>query len=63
MTLASGQAVTNLWGGVATGTSGAISVRNASYNGTLAGGGTTTFGYVAGGNGANVPTGIGCSSP
>lgn len=63
MTLAAGQAVTNLWGGVATGTSGAISVRNASYNGSLAAGGTTTFGYVAGGNGANAPTGIGCSSP
>ncbi|WP_433443529.1 cellulose binding domain-containing protein [Nonomuraea sp. CA-141351] len=63
MTLTAGQSVTNLWGGVATGTSGAISVRNASYNGVLAAGGTTTFGYVAGGNGATAPAGIGCSSP
>ncbi|MFI7229585.1 cellulose binding domain-containing protein [Nonomuraea angiospora] len=63
MTLAAGQAVTNLCGGVATGSGGAISVRNASYNGTLAAGGTTTFGYVAGGKGADTPTGIGCSSP
>jgi lysophospholipase L1-like esterase len=63
MTLAAGQSVTNLWGGAATGTSGAISVRNASYNGVLAANGTTTFGYVAGGNGATAPTGIGCSSP
>ncbi|MFI7129346.1 cellulose binding domain-containing protein [Nonomuraea sp. NPDC050153] len=63
MTLAAGQAVTNLWGGVATGAGGAISVRNASYNGSLAAAGTTTFGYVATGNGATAPTGIGCSSP
>ncbi|MGW6502281.1 cellulose binding domain-containing protein [Nonomuraea angiospora] len=63
MTLPAGQAVTNLWGGIATGAGGAISVRNASYNGTLAAGGTTTFGHVAGGNGADAPTGIGCSSP
>ncbi|MET7331166.1 cellulose binding domain-containing protein [Nonomuraea sp. NPDC005650] len=63
MTLAAGQAVTNLWGGVATGTGGAISVRNASYNGSLAAAGTTTFGYVATGNGATAPAAVGCSSP
>ncbi|WP_308016227.1 cellulose binding domain-containing protein [Nonomuraea aurantiaca] len=61
MTLAAGQAVGNLWDGVATGTSG--DVRNASYNGVLTAGGTTTFGYVAGGDSATAPAGVGCSSP
>jgi hypothetical protein len=63
MTLAAGQAVGNLRDGVATGTSGAISVRNASYNGVLTAGGTTTFQYVAGGDSATAPAGVGCSSP
>ncbi|MGX7673943.1 cellulose binding domain-containing protein [Plantactinospora sp. DSM 117369] len=63
MTLASGQSITNLWNGVNTGTSGAVSVRNAPYNGSLAASGTTTFGYVANGNGATAPTGVACTSP
>jgi len=63
MTLASGQTITNLWNGVNTGTSGAVSVRNAPYNGTIAVNGSTSFGYTANGNGALTPTNITCSSP
>jgi len=63
LTLAGGQTITNLWNGVNTGTSGAISVKNAAYNGALAANGTTTFGFVANGNGSSTPTGIGCTSP
>ncbi|MGI5158463.1 cellulose binding domain-containing protein [Microbispora sp. CA-102843] len=63
MTLAAGQSITNLWGGVNTGTGGAVSVRNAPYNGTVAAGGTTTFGFVANGDGAAAPGGVSCSSP
>jgi len=63
MTLAAGQSITNLWGGVNTGTGGAVSVRNAPYNGTVAAGGTTTFGFVANGDGAATPGGVSCSSP
>ncbi|MEO3926824.1 cellulose binding domain-containing protein [Micromonosporaceae bacterium B7E4] len=63
MALASGQSVTNLWNGVNTGTSGAVSVRNAAYNGAIPANGTTTFGYVASGNGAAAPTGVTCTSP
>jgi len=63
MTLAGGQSITNLWNGVNTGTSGAISVRNAAYNGSLPTGGSTTFGFVANGNGATAPTGLTCTSP
>jgi acetylxylan esterase len=63
MTLASGQTISSLWNGVNTGTSGAVTVRNASYNGTLAANAATTFGYVANGDSANTPTGISCTSP
>ena len=63
MTLASGQTITNLWNGTVTGSSGAISVQNASYNGSLSAGGSTTFGYVANGNGALAPSAVSCSSP
>ncbi|MCW6003562.1 cellulose binding domain-containing protein [Micromonospora sp. CPCC 205371] len=63
MTLPSGQSITNLWNGANTGTSGAVSVRNAPYNGSLAANATTTFGYVANGNGAAAPTGVACTSP
>lgn len=63
MTLANGQTIVNLWNGVNTGTSGAISVRNAPYNGTIAVNGSTSFGYTANGNPALTPSNISCSSP
>ena len=62
LTLASGQTITQLWNGVNTGTSGAVIVKNASYNGTLSGGGSTTFGYTGSGS-AGTPTNISCTSP
>ncbi|MEV0199805.1 cellulose binding domain-containing protein [Nonomuraea sp. NPDC050691] len=63
MTLAGGQTITSLWNGVNTGTSGAITVKNASYNGTIAGNGSTTFGFTAGGAGSTAPAGVTCTSP
>jgi lysophospholipase L1-like esterase len=63
LTLAGGQGITSLWNGVASGTSGPISVRNAPYNGAVPANGTTTFGFVADGDGAAVPSGVGCTSP
>jgi endo-1,4-beta-xylanase len=63
LTLASGQTITNLWNGVNSGTSGAITVKNAAYNGTIGGGSSTTFGYTANGNGTLAPTGVSCTSP
>jgi hypothetical protein len=62
MTLANGQTIANLWNGVNSGTSGSVSVGNAPYNGSVAGGGSTTFGYVASGDAAAAPTGISCTS-
>jgi len=61
MTLPGGQTITQLWNGVNTGNSGSVSVRNATYNGTLNGGGSTTFGYTGSGS-AGTPTNVSCTS-
>jgi lysophospholipase L1-like esterase len=63
MSLAGGQSITNLWNGVNTGASGAVTVRNAAYNGAIPAGGATVFGYVANGSSSAAPTGITCTSP
>jgi len=60
LTLANGYTITNMWGAVAN-TAG--TVRNAPYNGSVAGGGTTTFGFVASGTGAAGVTTPTCASP
>jgi hypothetical protein len=60
LTLAGGQAISSIWNGVNSGTSGAVTVTNAPYNGTLAPGATTTFGYTATGNGAVAATDVSC---
>ena len=62
MGLASGQAISSLWNGVNTATSGTVAVRNAAYNGTLGANATTTFGFMATGNGASTPS-VTCASP
>jgi len=62
LTLASGQAISSLWNGVNTGTTGSITVRNASYNGTLGAGASTIFGFTATGSSSAAPTNMGCSS-
>ncbi len=63
MTLPSGQSITQLWNGVNSGTSGAVTVKNASYNGTIAAGSSTTFGYTGNGDGSQTPSSISCTSP
>jgi len=60
--LQSGQSITNLWNGVNSGTSGSVSVKNAAYNGSLGGNASTTFGFVANGNGSATPS-VSCTSP
>jgi endo-1,4-beta-xylanase len=61
MTLAGGQSIASLWNGVASGSSGTISVRNAAYNGTVPAGGSTTFGFVGTGSSSPAPSGVTCS--
>ncbi|MFC7278673.1 endo-1,4-beta-xylanase [Paractinoplanes rhizophilus] len=62
LTLAGGQSVVNLWNGVNTGASGAITVRNAPYNGSLGANASTSFGFVANGS-STAPGNISCTSP
>jgi hypothetical protein len=49
-TLASGQSVTSVWNGTSSSSGSTITVRNASYNGALAAGSATTFGFTASGS-------------
>ncbi|MEV4666043.1 cellulose binding domain-containing protein [Micromonospora echinofusca] len=63
LTLAGGQAISSLWNGTHTATTGDITVRNAAYNGTLGANASTTFGFTATGNGATAPGNITCTSP
>ncbi|MCZ7436767.1 cellulose binding domain-containing protein [Micromonospora sp. WMMC241] len=51
LTLAGGASITSVWNGVASGTSGTVSVTNQSYNGRLAAGQSTSFGFQGTGTG------------
>ena len=62
LTLPSGQTISSLWNGVNTGTSGAVSVKNAAYDGSVGPGASTSFGYTGTGNGALTPSNISCTS-
>ena len=46
-TLASGQAISQLWNGTLTTSGSAVTVKSMSYNGALAAGASTTFGFQA----------------
>ncbi|MGC5307957.1 cellulose binding domain-containing protein [Micromonospora zamorensis] len=50
LTLPSGATVSSVWNGVGSGTSGTITVANQSYNGRLAAGQATSFGFQGTGN-------------
>jgi endo-1,4-beta-xylanase len=63
LTLPSGVTIQSLWNGVNSGTTGAITVKNASYNGSLGGGASTSFGFTAIGNSSPAPSGVSCTSP
>ncbi len=61
-TLASGQTISSLWNGVNSGTTGAVTVKNASYNGTIAPGDSTSFGFTGTGGSATASN-VSCTSP
>lgn len=44
------QSITQLWGGVSTGSGSNVTVRNESWNGSLAPGASTTFGFIGSGS-------------
>ncbi|MFC8850315.1 MULTISPECIES: cellulose binding domain-containing protein [unclassified Micromonospora] len=62
LTLGSGQALSSVWNGTNTGTTGNVTVKNAAYNGTLGSNASTTFGFTATGDGP-APSNISCTSP
>lgn len=49
------QKITNLWNGTYTQSGETVSVSNASYNGTLAPGATTTVGFTVSYTSSNAP--------
>ncbi|NUT54068.1 MAG: cellulose-binding protein [Saccharothrix sp.] len=51
-----GRTVTQAWNATVTQTGTSVTARNLSWNGALAPGGTTTFGFLANGSGAGTPT-------
>ena len=56
-TFANGQTVSQAWGATVSAGGAAVTARNADYNGTLAAGASTSFGFIGTWNGANaVPT-------
>ncbi|MCA2211425.1 endo-1,4-beta-xylanase [Jidongwangia harbinensis] len=63
LTLAGGQTIANVWNGVHTGTSGAVSIRNAAYNGSVGASASTSFGFLVNGGSNTAPGDIVCSSP
>lgn len=52
--LPSGASINSLWSGVNSGTSGAVTVTNAPYNGALGAGQSAAFGFVGSGSGSAV---------
>ncbi|MEU8167785.1 cellulose binding domain-containing protein [Micromonospora sp. NPDC049004] len=59
--LSNGQSISQVWNGTLSTSGSTATVRNVSYNGSLAPGGTTTFGFLGSGTPANAsPT---CASP
>jgi chitodextrinase len=59
-----GVSIIQLWSGTFTTSGTTVTVHNLSYNGSLAAGGTTTFGFTANASGANGATpSLGCTSP
>lgn len=61
-TFPSGVSITNLWNGTNSSSGSNLVVKNAPYNGSLPGSGTTTFGFTANGN-APASWTLTCTSP
>lgn len=61
LTFANGQHVTQAWNATVTQAAATVSAQNMSYNGTLAPGGTATFGFLATWAGANTAPTAGCT--
>ncbi|MEU8268839.1 cellulose binding domain-containing protein, partial [Sphaerisporangium sp. NPDC049002] len=62
-TFANGQTITQIWGGTLTQTGADVTVKNASYNGALGAGASTSFGFSASWTTTNtVPATVTCTA-
>ena len=61
-TYANGQTVTQAWNATVTSSGSAVTAKNVSYNGKLAAGGSTTFGFLGSWNGSNSAPALTCSA-
>ncbi len=59
---ANGQSVTQAWNATVTSSGSAVTARNASYNGALAAGSGTQFGFLGSWTGANGTPTVSCSA-
>jgi hypothetical protein len=58
-----GQKLNNVWNGTLTTSGQDVSVRNANYNGSVAAGGSTSFGFLGSWTGTNpVPATVTCTT-
>lgn len=58
---ANGQVVSQAWGATVTQSGAAVTARNAAWNGTLAAGASTTFGFIASHTDTNTPPTVSCT--
>ena len=61
-TFASGQAVSQAWNATVTASGSSVTARNVSYNGSLAAGAATTFGFLGSWNGTNSVPALSCAA-
>lgn len=62
LTFASGQTVQNVWNGVQSASGSTLTVKNAPYNGSLAAGASTSFGFTVNGSNNTPPTVGACTA-
>ncbi|MET8200752.1 cellulase family glycosylhydrolase [Micromonospora taraxaci] len=61
-TYANGQSVTQAWNATLTSSGATVTARNADYNGRLAAGASTSFGFIGGWTGSNAPPAVSCTA-
>jgi mannan endo-1,4-beta-mannosidase len=61
-TFANGQTITQAWSATVTSSGSAITARNVSYNGSLAAGASTTFGFLGSATGTNAAPTVSCTA-
>ena len=62
LTFANGQTVTQAWNATVTSSGATVTARNVSYNGSLAAGANTTFGFLGSWNGTNSAPTLSCTA-